>query len=660
MISARPAGYGWPSGGQARTILLVLLHRSSGRPRHRLLVGRLTATTAALALAGTAVVLMGQASSGPGLAATARHTPARGTAPSSATITITGTGATFSPRKVTVAAGGTLRVVNDQTVAHTITSFAKDPSSGKPYFNVFLPPHKTKSVPISSLGGGTYRFLCLIHTGMTGKLVIDGPHTGPVGSPVKFQQPLVQPPRLTGRHIRIVMRKAKVRVLPHGPKTPMWTYGGTFPGPTIVRRAGQATKVTFVNHLPRKAGSMTVHAHAGHQASRYDGQPASYLIRHGRQRTYDYPLTDGGKPLPAALRFYHDHRMNVTARNNWFGLTGMFLTTDPRDARIGLPHGRYDVPLMVTDRSFDQHHRLTNPWKHGSSSASANAGEPAMPGMAGIGPMAGAKGHSVADATVGDRPLVNGRFAPFFHVRAGKYRLQILNASLFTSYDFALSDGRAFTQVGTGDGLLPHPVHRRSILLGPAQRADVVVDFGHDAGKKVLLVSRHTTDGTGSPGEPLMQFRVGKTAAPRAHVPHTLTTIPRMKVPKKVAKTWRFGISKDKQGAFWSINGKRYNPRRVDHRVRLGSVERWRLVNTSDITHYVHLHEELWRTLSRDGHAPPPWERGYEDTWRLDPGESVEVAARFTDFTGDFMIHCHMLDHEDDGMMATFRVVRRG
>jgi FtsP/CotA-like multicopper oxidase with cupredoxin domain len=119
--------------------------------------------------------------------------------------------------------------------------------------------------------------------------------------------------------------------------------------------------------------------------------------------------------------------------------------------------------------------------------------------------------------------------------------------------------------------------------------------------------------------------------------------------------TWRFGLNSDNH---WTINGKRFDPTRVDHRVTLGSTERWKLVNTSPFTHLVHLHEELWRTLSRDGKRPPPWERGYEDTWRLDPGETVVVAARFTDYAGDFMIHCHMLDHEDDGMMATFRVVR--
>jgi spore coat protein A len=89
-------------------------------------------------------------------------------------------------------------------------------------------------------------------------------------------------------------------------------------------------------------------------------------------------------------------------------------------------------------------------------------------------------------------------------------------------------------------------------------------------------------------------------------------------------------------------------------------VQKWRLVNHSLFTHYVHIHAQQWRTVTRNGRTPPPWERGLEDTWKLDPGEVVEVAARFTDHTGVFMVHCHMLDHEDHGMMARFRVVDPG
>jgi spore coat protein A, manganese oxidase len=258
---------------------------------------------------------------------------------------------------------------------------------------------------------------------------------------------------------------------------------------------------------------------------------------------------------------------------------------------------------------------------------------------------------------------VNGRFAPYKKVSPGRYRLQILNASLFSSYDFALSDGRPFVQIGTGSGLLPHPVTRQDILLGPAQRADVVVDFRGEAGKGVLLSSikraDDSTTGIGSRVAALMKFRVRGTSHQKVRIPFQLGHVRTLPAPRRVAMTWTFGVSKDRHGSFWSINGKRFDPSRVDHTVALGTVERWRMRNTSDTTHYVHLHEELWRTLERDGKRPPPWERGYEDTWRLDPGESVVVAARFTDYTGDFMIHCHMLDHEDDGMMATFRVVRK-
>ncbi|HEY3528504.1 MAG TPA: multicopper oxidase domain-containing protein [Nocardioides sp.] len=598
----------------------------------RRLVGRVTATTAALALAGTAVVLMGQATTS---AQGAVDTVAPAAAPASVTVEIVpkGFGWAFDPQNYTLPVGGTLMVQNTTSITHTFTSKASR-SDGRPYFDVQVPGNSTVPVPVAStLKDGDYHFYCKIHPVMTGTLTVGA--GGPVPDGPQFDQPLTQPPRLTGKKIRIVMKKADVRVLPHGPLTSMWTFGGSFPGPTIVRRAGQDTKVTFVNHLPRQAGAVTIHQHAGHQKSKFDGQPDSFLIRHGKSRTYDYPLKDAGEPLPAALRFYHDHRMDKTARNNWFGLQGLFLTTDPHDAKIGLPHGRYDIPLSVTDRSFTSDNQLTDPYN--------------MTGMSG-GP---------GTETVGDQVLVNGRFLPYKKVRPGLYRLQILNSSLFSSYNFALSDGRSFEQIGTGSGLLPHPVSRKSILLGPAQRTDVVVDFRGKRGKNIVLnsIRRHDAPdgGTGTRQAPLMQFRVRGTPAPKATVPFNLAQIQHYKVPKKVAMTWRFGLNRY---GHWTINGKRFNPKRVDHKVRLGSTERWKLVNTTHFTHYIHLHEELWRTLKRDGDKPPPWEQGYEDTWRLDPGETVVVAARFTDYTGNFMIHCHMLDHEDDGMMATFRVVK--
>jgi spore coat protein A, manganese oxidase len=564
--------------------------------------------------------------------------------PLSATIVIPVGGAAsgYSPRDVALDRGGVLTVVNDDAMAHSVTSVAVG-TSGDPLFDLVVPSGATRTLVLPDLASGEYAFYCTFHPNMRGTLVVTGEPGGEVPAPPAFQQALRTPTVLTGSDLTIRMRQERVRVMPHGPKTRMWTYDGTFPGPTIKRPTGALTRVTFVHQLPQRAGPLSVHQHGGHQSSADDGQPTRHLIGRGARRTYAYPLTDAGAPTPAAFRFYHDHRMDRTARNNWRGLQGMFLVTDPRERRLGLPRGRYDLPLLVTERTLTARNQLTDPFP-GPHMHDWMTGPQAPPD----------------DATVGRRILVNGQYAPYLRVKPGRYRLRLLNAALFSAYDFALSSGRPFVQVGNGSALLPRKVVRQDLLLGPAQRADVVVDFRGQRGEDVLLSTIPRSDGsvgTGSRSAAIMQFRVRGRTRQRSRVPDRLRPIPPLHVPRTVAKTWTFDLTEDGHGAYWSINGEMFDPDRVDHRIRQGATERWRLRNTSDVTHYVHLHEEQWHTVSRNGERPPPWERGLEDTWRLDPGETVEVAATFTDYPGLFMVHCHMLDHEDHGMMAQFEVV---
>ena len=571
-----------------------------------------------------------------------------GSEPDSATIVIAVGGAAhgYTPKKVSLERGGVLTVVNDDTTAHSVTSDAVG-TQGDPVFDVVVPAGTTRTLELpSGLAAGEYPFYCTFHPDMRGRLTVTGEPGGEVPEPPSFEQALRIPEVLSDNELTIRVQRADVRVMPHGPKTRMWTYGGSFPGPTIQRPTGSTTRVTFVNALPKAAGALSVHQHGGHQSSADDGQPTTHLIRTGARRTYTYDLTEGGRPMPAAFRFYHDHRMGRTASNNWRGLQGMFLVTDKREQRLDLPHGRYDVPLHLTDRTFTDRNQLTDPFP-GPRMSDWMTGPQAPPD----------------DATVGKRILVNGQFAPYLRVKPGRYRLRMLNASTFSAYDLALSDGRPFVQIGTGSGLLPKTVVRQDVLLGPAQRADVVVDFRGRRGENVLLSTIPRSDGavgTGSRSAAIMQFRVRGHADQHSRVPERLRPLPPLAVPGKVAKTWTFDLAEHgHHGSFWAINKKMFDPDRIDHRVALGAVERWRLRNTSDMTHYVHLHEEQWQTLSRNGERPPPWERGLEDTWRLDPGDSVEVAARFTDHRGLFMVHCHMLDHEDHGMMAQFLVGKR-
>ena len=565
--------------------------------------------------------------------------------PDSATILIDPGAQTngYTTPNITLAQGGVLNVWNRDSIHHSVTSEATD-ANGSPLFSVIVNPDDppTRIPAVSALAPGTYNFHCIFHSGfMKGTLTITGSGGGVTPAAQSFDQPLFLPKVLNTSTIRIPIKQTAVQIMPTGPKTTMWTYGGTYPGPTIVRPAGHDTKVTFVNKLPTKA-SLSMHFHGDHHAWTADGQPTRFLIAQGKSLTYNFPLTDGGHPERAAFQWYHDHRMAVTTRNNWRGLQGMFIVTDGWTKKLGLPTGRYDVPLMVSERSFNANNQLVSVPPHG---------------MMLKGPTAPPN-----DGTIGDHILVNGRFAPYFNVYAHRYRLRLLNTSPFTTYDFALSDGRPLVQIGTGNGLLPKSVVRQDILLGPAQRADVIVDFRGELGSNVVLESvprqNPPKNGAGTPSAQLMQFRVTSSASDSSQVPSTLEAAPKMTIPKKVSAVWTVGVMGNaSNGASWTLDGKSYDPKRVVLKVTRGATQMWELRNPTNVTHFIHIHEEQWRTVLRDGKAPPAWERGLEDTWRLDPGERVRVVAKFTDYLGVFMIHCHMLDHEDDGLMAQFAVV---
>lgn len=563
---------------------------------------------------------------------------ARGSGLSAPKVATVGIGANamrngYSTPTVSLARGGTLYVRNDDSVTHSVTSTGLD-KQGNPLFDTVVGAGQLVAVPgVNALAAGKYPFYCKYHPSMSGTLVISGKGGGTTPVTQTFDQRLVLPRQITSAHVTLPVTRTAVRVLPTGPKTVMWTYGGSYPGPTIRRHVGDDTKITLVDKLPSAAGPLSLHLHGDHHSAANDGQPMSHLVRPSASRTYDYPLTDSGRAEPPAFDFYHDHVMGSTGRNTWQGLQGMLITDDGREKALGLPTGRYDVPLDVADRQFDAQNQLVDP-------ATLNPAGP--PG----------------DSTVGDKILVDGRYAPYLDVSTHRYRLRLLNGSNFQSYDFVLSDGAPFVQIGTGDSLLPKPVLRSSIRLGPAQRADVVVDFGSDYGKRVVLQSQRTTNGIGTPAAAVMEFRVVKRVADPTRVPTVLEATPRITVPKKVSATWSFGF--DSAARVWTVDGRPYDPARIDAVVTLGSTVRWRLRNTSSITHYIHVHEEQWHTVSRDGHPPTRAEGGLQDTWRLNPGEYVDIAAKVTDYTGIFMIHCHMLDHEDHGMMAQFEVVKPG
>jgi FtsP/CotA-like multicopper oxidase with cupredoxin domain len=393
----------------------------------------------------------------------------------------------------------------------------------------------------------------------------------------------------------------------------MWTYGGTYPGLLIRRPTGQATHVTFTNNLDPIVGGLTVHHHGNHSTSENDGQVtgSDFLIATGASRTYTYEGTENGGNERGTMQFYHDHRMGETGLNVWMGLSGLYIIDDPADTAT-FPSGAFELPLAIADRQFDQDNQI-----------------PYVFDPAGV---------------VGDKVLINGVYQPYLDVGDRKYRLRILNASNARIFILTLSTEDAFTQIGTESGLLPAPVTRTAMEMGPAERLDVVVDFTGKLGQELYLMDAYKVT-------PLLKFRVTQHLIDGSTIPSTLRALPDIGEPT-VTRNFSFDFTSE----HWTINGLGFDPDRIDARPVLGTTEKWVFTNPTGTTHMVHLHDVDQQCLSRDGGPCYPYET-MKETWSLGSGETLELKLRFTDHVGKFMFHCHILEHEDDGMMTQFEVV---
>ena len=413
----------------------------------------------------------------------------------------------------------------------------------------------------------------------------------------------------------ITMKIAKQEIVP-GLQTPIWAYNGIFPGPTIKARRGRPIVIRQQNDLEVEAA---VHLHGGNVPSYSDGLPKQEIAPKGH-RLYFYP-----NDQPATTLWYHDHVHHHEAFNTYQGLTGLYLITDPAEDKLGLPNGKYDVPLVIQDRSFndDGTFRLPDP----------DLGE--FPGQVAI---------------------VNGRPSPRFSVERRRYRFRLLNGSSADClHEISLSTGDTFHVIGTDGGLLTAPVPVQTLPLAPSERAEVIIDFAkYPLGTQLVLASSVF----GTPMR-LLRFDVDKPATGHHVLPKKLVGIERLKESHaKVRRTFQLNL--DKERGEMVINGKTFDPDRVDIRPKLGATEVWTIFNgeTPDlpIPHVFHTHLVRFQILDRDGKPPAPFEAGWKDSVTVQPGERVRIIMRFGDFPGRFLYHCHLLGHADAGMMGTMFV----
>jgi spore coat protein A, manganese oxidase len=471
--------------------------------------------------------------------------------------------------------------------------------------------------------------------------------------PQPFQVPLPIPPVLrpvrrdaTTDYYEITQRVGRAEILP-SLTTEVWGYNGIFPGPTIESHSGRRTVVTHRNQLQVP---VVVHLHGGRTPHEHDGYPTDLITpargwdsRHGGHgpamahgaHSYVYPIDQ-----PAATLWYHDHRMDFTGPQVYKGLAGFHLVHGDEEEALGLPHGDHDIPLMIADRAFAEDGSMRYP-----------AVDPSLRGRPGV-------TGDFMSGVLGDCILVNGAPWPVLEVTSTRYRFRLLNASNARRYRLALDpppSGSAFVQVGSDQGLLARPLPHAQIEIAQAERFDVIVDFSAYAiGDEVTLVNR-LGDGSTSL---VMRFVVARRALDASRIPPTLVDLrPLARSDAVVERDLVFargGAAADGV-TLWTINGKPFEPDRIDAHPELGTIELWRL-RAQNVEHPIHVHLAPFQVLTRGGDHPGPADAGWKDTVNLDNGEDAEILLRFEGFAGKYVFHCHNLEHEDMRMMGNFEV----
>jgi spore coat protein A len=494
----------------------------------------------------------------------------------------------------------------------------------------------------------------------------------------------------------ITQRQTQQTLHPRLGKTTVWgyddgTHGPLYPGPTIEVEKGIPTMVRYENHLPTNhllpvdtsivpEGDPTVraltHLHGGFVSGADDGNPYETEFedeyRRGEVQTVTYP-----NEQPATTLWYHDHAIAITRLNVYAGLAAYYLIRDENDTGhepnpIGIPGGKYEIPIVIQDRTFTSKGELFY--------SDEPEWEPEF---------------------FGDTVVVNGAPFPVLRVEPRKYRFRFLNGSNSRFYNLEIAGGPPFHHIGSEGGMFDKPVRRKKILILPAERADVIVDFAGFRAKKLVLRNVELPAGVVSPASPalpeIMLFRVGPkvTNAGPATIPTSLPgSLPTFGTPKRKRYiTLEEVLDEDGDPIRSVIDGLRFDDP-VNIRVPAGDVEDWLLINLSADTHPIHLHLPQFEVVKRrpfdvDSYQaaldearaagdpnpdPAPFytggalplqtdDHGFKDTVSANPEVVTRIRSPFdlppgAAGTQKYVFHCHILEHEDNDMMRPYEVVR--
>ncbi len=489
---------------------------------------------------------------------------------------------------------------------------------------------------------------------------------------------------------------------PQLPPTPLWAYddgsgltgqAGSF-GMALAAESGTPLEVSFTNRLPatypawipvdtrltplRDEVRLMTHLHGGFVAASSDGNPAVTPTGFGRDGTQTVFYTNQPPQMPASLLWFHDHGLGATRLNVFAGLAAAYIIRDEFDTGgpdnvNGLSSGAYEIPLVVQDRSFNADGTFLYPTSD-------------IPGVTWIGEY------------FGDVMLVNGKVWPFLHVEPRLYRFRILNGSNARILNLDIG-GASMWQIGAEGGMWDQPVPVTQLVLAPAERADVLVDFSQIRARTTHMKNSKLPSPVSNPAPPLsavMQIRVGKTTPVPPSIPSTLVGGRKADLPAPPPARRRFITLNEvaPETADWrlTLSGAAFGDPPTEAPA-VGSIEDWYYVNLTEDTHPMHIHLVTFQVVGRvpfdaetytaaAGVGPEgvpggvdPWpyatgplipaepsERGFKDTVKANPGYFTIIRAKFDLPTGitapqTYVHHCHIVEHEDNDMMRPFEVV---
>ena len=381
-------------------------------------------------------------------------------------------------------------------------------------------------------------------------------------------------------------------------------------GPTLHLHRSDRVVIDVTNHLDEDT---TTHWHGADVPAEADGGAHS-VIRPKETWKAEFQVIQ-----EAATLWYHPHKKDRTAEQVYRGAAGLMVIDDHNPAASQLPstYGIDDIPIILQDRDFTKDGEL--------DFTLSNFG----------------KGFYYSHLTV------NGTMDPYIEVPPGLVRLRLLNGSQARLYKLSVESGK-MTAIASDGGYLNHPIEMEQITIAPGERVEIIVDLRDVDGLNLLDASFGR----------VLELRTDETlTAVAGPLPSTLNRIERID-PREVDRSRDFVF--DKVGKGWGINGQQMKLDRIDDVIKFGDTERWTLISVTG-WHVFHVHQTQFQVLERNGRPPEPYEQGWEDTIFFKGRDKVVILARFNTYTNPdipYMLHCHILDHEDTGMMSQFEIVK--